>query len=112
MPCVWCLARQTDPGRGPSPWKSGVRAERQVLICPDCQRDRDWTADLDRCAACGSTMLGRRLGETRCRGCGHVGPGMSAGDDPAPGSTSAARPDDAADLADEVAAALARLFHR
>jgi len=49
MPCYRCGARQTDPGKGPSPWKRGVIADEQVLVCPDCQQTHDWTADLDRC---------------------------------------------------------------
>jgi len=111
MPCVRCSARQTDPVRGPSPWKSGVQAGRQVLVCPDCQRSGDWTADLDRCTACGSTMLVRRLGETSCRACGFVGPGesvvLSPGlDEPAPHWPAVPG------LADEVAAALARVLGR
>jgi len=44
----------------------------QVLICPECQTDPSWTDDLDRCASCGSTMLVRVLGETRCRACSSV----------------------------------------
>ncbi len=72
MPCVRCAARETDPVRGPSAWKRGVQAGRQVLVCPDCQQKNDWTADLDSCASCRSTMLVRTLGETRCRACGAV----------------------------------------
>src|SRR5690348_592604 len=69
MPCYRCGARQTDPGKGPSPWKRGVIRDEQVLVCPACQAGHDWTADLDRCGSCGSTMLVRALGETRCRAC-------------------------------------------
>jgi hypothetical protein len=69
MPCYNCGARQTDPGKGPSPWKRGVIDDEQVLVCPTCQSTHDWVADLDRCASCGSTMLVRALGETRCRQC-------------------------------------------
>jgi ribosomal protein L37AE/L43A len=72
MPCYRCGARQTDPGKGPSPWKRGVIADEQVLVCPECQRTHDWVGDLDRCESCGSTMLLRALGETRCRECGRV----------------------------------------
>ena len=72
MPCYRCGARQTDPGKGPSPWKRGVIRDEQVLVCPDCQTTHDWVADLDRCEACGSTMLLRALGETRCRACTHT----------------------------------------
>jgi hypothetical protein len=73
MPCYRCGTRQVDPDRGQSPWKRGVRAERQVLICPGCQGSFDWAADLDRCAVCGGVHLVRRLGEIECRDCGHVG---------------------------------------
>jgi hypothetical protein len=99
MPCYRCAARQTDPGKGPSPWKRGVIGDEAVLVCPQCQADHDWTADLDRCPDCGSTMLVRALGETRCRQCGWgraSGPAASKGVDPA--------------LADDVAAALRRRF--
>lgn len=70
MPCYRCGARQTDPVRGASPWKRGVREEVQVLICPACQRAHD--LDLDTCAACGSAALICRLGEVECRACGAV----------------------------------------
>ncbi|MEU4508737.1 hypothetical protein AB0G05_04505 [Nonomuraea wenchangensis] len=70
MPCYRCGARQTDPVRGSSPWQRGVRAESQVLICPDCQRLHD--LDLDHCGTCGSTALICRLGEVECRSCGAV----------------------------------------
>jgi hypothetical protein len=72
MPCYRCGARQVDPDRGASPWKRGVRADRQVLICPECQSGRDWAGDLDRCAACSGARLIRRLGEVECKDCGHV----------------------------------------
>ncbi|MGI5274659.1 hypothetical protein ACQEUU_36395 [Nonomuraea sp. CA-218870] len=70
MPCYRCGARQTDPVRGASPWRRGVRRETQVLVCPDCQRLHD--LDLDTCAGCGSAALIRRLGEVECRACGAV----------------------------------------
>ena len=72
MPCYRCGARQVDPDRGASPWKRGVRADTQVLVCPQCQTGRDWAADLDRCGRCGTVRLVRRLGEVECRDCGHV----------------------------------------
>ena len=105
MPCYRCAARQVDPDRGSSPWKRGVRRGEQVLICPDCQRGSEWTAELDRCASCGSTVLVRVLGETTCRACGRTGDPVPAspGDAGAPGTGSPAG------LADEVAAALERL---
>jgi hypothetical protein len=100
MPCYRCGARQTDPGKGPSPWKRGVIADEQVLVCPDCQQRHDWVSDLDRCGSCGSTMLVRALGETRCRACAWT---KSAVPRPARRSD---------DLADEVAAALDRVLRR
>ena len=106
MPCYRCGSRQADPTRGASPWKRGVRHEAQVLICPACQQGRDWADDLDRCARCGSTMLVRVLGETRCRACGVAS--VVSGDD----SNAHSEPP-TSDLSAEVAAALDRLFaHR
>jgi hypothetical protein len=104
MPCYRCGARQTDPIRGASPWKRGVREERQVLVCPDCQSAADWRADLDHCAACRSAGLVCRLGEIECRDCGHV--------------RTAERPTDtlvtsgAPGLSEEVEAALSRVLRR
>ncbi len=108
MPCYRCGARQVDPARGPSPWKRGVRANRQVLICPQCQSGRDWASDLDRCPHCGTVRLVRRLGEVECRDCGQVrepaaGEGM-------PAATGTATGDSAAALAEEVARALDRVL--
>ncbi|MUN35989.1 hypothetical protein [Actinomadura litoris] len=116
MPCFRCGARQTDPVRGASPWKRGVRADRQVLICPGCQTAHDWAADLDRCAGCGSSALVCRLGEVECRDCGHV----RAADRPSGGRVcSGAPPGDAPPeperdgrLSEEVAAALNRVLKR
>jgi hypothetical protein len=80
MPCYRCGARQVDPDRGESPWKRGVRADRQVLICPACQSSSDWMSELDRCPVCSSVHLVRRLGEVECRDCGYVRePGAVAG---------------------------------
>jgi len=98
MPCYHCGARQTDPGKGPSPWKRGVIKDEQVLVCPDCQSTHDWMADLDRCESCGSTMLVRSLGETRCRECSFTKTVVHTSRS---GDTS---------LADDVAAALRRRF--
>jgi hypothetical protein len=100
MPCYRCSARQADPGKGPSPWKRGVVHDEQVLVCPDCQAAHDWVADLDRCESCGSTMLVRALGETRCRECSFVKESAGAADRGADGSLSA-----------DVAAALHRRFN-
>ncbi|WP_449063727.1 hypothetical protein [Planomonospora algeriensis] len=100
MPCFSCGARQTDPVRGASPWKRGVRRQTQVLICPDCQRVHD--LDLDTCSSCGSIALICRLGEVECRSCGAVRLADRPQADPE-------RPDG---LADEVAAALDRVLGR
>jgi hypothetical protein len=72
MPCYRCGKRQVDPDRGQSPWNRGVRGDRQVLICPDCQVSTNWTDELDRCQVCASVHLVRRLGEVECRDCGSV----------------------------------------
>jgi hypothetical protein len=103
--CYLCGARSADPVRGPSPWRRGVRAGRQVLVCPDCQAAGDWQADLDRCATCASTALVRRLGETLCRGCGRAEPAPGTGEAHSPPTGDPA-------LGDEVTAALARFFGR
>jgi hypothetical protein len=102
MPCYRCGARQTDPIRGASPWKRGVREERQVLVCPTCQSAADWSADLDHCAACHSAGLVCRLGEIECRDCGHVRTAQ-----PATVVTSGAP-----GLSEEVEAALSRVLRR
>lgn len=69
MPCYRCGARQSDPARGKNLWVRGVRADAQVLVCPDCQQNRGWSDDLDHCTSCGATTLVRRLGHTVCRSC-------------------------------------------
>jgi hypothetical protein len=86
MPCYRCGTRQVDPDRGESPWKRGVRADRQVLICPACQSSVDWAAELDRCPVCSSVHLVRRLGEVECRDCGYVHEPGLAGEDALPGT--------------------------
>jgi hypothetical protein len=83
MPCYRCGARQTDPDRGQSPWRRGVRGDCQVLVCPDCQVARDWAGDLNRCPQCRGVHLVRRLGEVECRDCGAVVPPSGAPDDSA-----------------------------
>jgi hypothetical protein len=85
----------------------------QVLICPGCQRLRDWTAELDACLNCGSVALVRRLGRTVCRDCesspAAAGSAASAtGGDPT--VTTAGPVGD--DLAAEVAAAIDRVLGR
>jgi hypothetical protein len=124
MPCYRCGTRQTDPARGHSPWQRGVRADQQVLVCPDCQTAHDWAADLDRCGRCGSIRLIRRLGEVECRDCGQVaapagavqtatGDGGVAGGDAGDGgvaSGDAGSGGTAPGLAEEVVRALERVF--
>jgi hypothetical protein len=138
MPCYRCGVRQTDPSRGQSPWKRGVRQHSQILICPGCQDAADWTAELDRCSRCSSVHLVKRLGEVECRDCGTTvapeGAGLAGlADDPAgaaledesgaagsapesepglgagPGLEGAGR---GADLSEEVARALDRVLGR
>jgi hypothetical protein len=132
MPCYRCGVRQTDPSRGQSPWKRGVRQYSQILICPGCQDTVDWMAELDRCSRCSSVHLVKRLGEVECRDCGAiVAPADSADADypavpdeepvgPAgPGLADAglqaagpAGPDRGPDLSEEVARALDRVLGR
>jgi hypothetical protein len=130
MPCYRCGARQVDPDRGESPWKRGVRADRQVLICPACQSSVDWSAELDRCPVCSSMHLVRRLGEVECRDCGDVRDPSAASASVAPISGAPAAPGGAAGgavgsavggdadfgetpgLAEEVELALARVLGR
>lgn len=69
MPCYRCGTRQSDPARGVNLWVRGVRANEQVLVCPDCQQTRGWSDDLDHCSVCSATTLVRRLGQTVCRSC-------------------------------------------
>ena len=107
MPCYRCGARQTDPIRGASPWKRGVRDERQVLVCPTCQATIDWTGDLDHCAVCRSSVLVCRLGEIECRDCGHVRAADRTADSLVTSGTTGAP-----GLSEEVAAALSRVLRR
>jgi hypothetical protein len=121
MPCYRCGTRQVDPDRGESPWRRGVSADRQVLICPECQVTEDWTRDLDRCPVCTSVHLVKRLGEVECRDCGAVGltgvrgdgaaeSGSPVGGAPVGGAPAAQAASAGADLADEVERALARVL--
>jgi len=114
MPCYRCGVRQTDPSRGQSPWKRGVRRDSQVLICPHCQASDDWMADLARCPRCGSVHLVRRLGEVECRDCGTIvppsaGPGEALGDEVALTEVAGGA---SPDLSEEVARALERVLGR
>lgn len=102
MPCYRCGARQVDPVRGASPWKQAVRDDALVLVCPECQDNRDWTADLDRCPRCASTWLTCRLGDVECRSCGWLRP---AGHRPTPSAET-----EVPGLSEEVEAALDRVL--
>ncbi len=108
MPCYRCGMRQTDPERGQSPWRRGVRHDRLVLICPGCQESADWTAELEHCAKCRSAHLIRRLGQVECLDCGLVSDSRAAvqavATDPAVTKDGS--------LADEVSRALDRLLGR
>ncbi|HEV2377586.1 MAG TPA: hypothetical protein VGS19_36160 [Streptosporangiaceae bacterium] len=94
-----------DPLRGKSPWQRGVKDDRQVLVCPDCQTAPHWSDDLDHCPKCGSARLVRRLGEVECRDCGFMLPPGDADKPPEPA-------DGAPGLAEEVALALERVLGR
>jgi len=109
MPCYRCGSRQTDPDRGASPWRRGVRNDRQVLICPSCQVVHDWTTELDRCGSCGGVRLVCRLGEIECRDCGWF---RLAAPSPETGNPAVSQPvaSGSADLAEEVAQALGRVL--
>ena len=112
MPCYRCGVRQTDPERGKSPWRRGVRRDELVLVCPACQDSGEWTAELESCSRCASLHLIRRLGQVECLDCGLVrepdamlNPSLVPAAHPV-----AARPDSA--LAEEVGRALDRLLGR
>ena len=94
MPCYRCGVRQTDPSRGQSPWKRGVRRHSQILICPGCQDAADWTAELDRCSRCSSVHLVKRLGEVECRDCGTIVAPEGAGQAGLAGDPAGAAPGD------------------
>jgi ribosomal protein L40E len=115
MPCYRCGVRQTDPSRGQSPWKRGVRRDSQVLICPHCQASDDWMADLARCPRCGSVHLVRRLGEVECRDCGTIVPpsaGPGEGEPLTETTVSETAGGPSPDLSEEVARALERVLSR
>ena len=71
--CVLCARATYDPDKRGTPWVRAVVSGRQVLICPECQRDRSgWADGLDRCETCEGTRLSVMLGDVVCRACGHV----------------------------------------
>ena len=71
--CFLCGRPTYDPDKRATPWVRAVAAGRQVLVCPECQRDvPDWAERLDRCEECGSTRLSAMLGQVVCRACGHT----------------------------------------
>jgi hypothetical protein len=107
MPCYRCGVRQTDPERGKSPWRRGVRRDQLVLVCPGCQESGDWTKDLQSCGTCGSVHLIRRLGQVECLDCGLV---LESAPVLVPAAATRVGGDDA--LAEEVGRALDRLLGR
>ncbi len=109
MPCYSCGSRQVDPDRGPSPWQRGVRHDRQVLICPDCQVAHEWAAELDHCGSCGGVRLISRLGDVECRDCGWARPAVPPAAVDAAAISEVAGPG-TSDLAEEVAQALGRVL--
>ena len=127
MPCFSCGARQSDPERGPSPWKRGVVREHLVLVCPACQLRAGWSAELESCARCASLHLIRRLDQVECLDCrlvrdavpddehpGHTAPGGTAPGGAVPGGSAPGGTAPAGDaaLAAEVASALNRVLRR
>ncbi|MFC4912684.1 hypothetical protein [Actinomadura gamaensis] len=110
MPCFRCGARQTDPGRGASPWRRGVLADHQVLVCPACQAADGWADALDHCPSCGSAALVCRLGDVECRECGHTREAVRE-EEARPEPVKAA-PSASPGLSEEVAAALDRVLGR
>lgn len=120
MPCYRCGTRETDPGRGSRLWVRAVRADLQVLVCPECQQSSSWTTEVDHCPTCNGTNLVRRLGQTVCRSCESsataeflaVESTMDRGLTPVGSPGRHRRPDDGRDLEAEVASALDRVLGR
>jgi hypothetical protein len=108
--CLLCGARQTDPVRGASPWKRGVKDGEQVLVCPDCQASGDWTSSLDRCPSCGSASLSKTLGEVVCKACSATGGAVVAARSGAAGASGSVTQRTGGTLRDDVDAALARVL--
>ncbi|MGD0064746.1 MAG: hypothetical protein ABSB76_15030 [Streptosporangiaceae bacterium] len=112
MPCYRCGVRQTDPERGKSPWRRGVRHDQLVLVCPACQESGDWIAELESCLKCGSVHLIRRLGQVECLDCGLVREPATVLVPSRPGAQDADGTAGDAALAEEVGRALDRLLGR
>ncbi|WP_216843756.1 hypothetical protein [Phytoactinopolyspora alkaliphila] len=118
MPCYRCGAREADPGRGSRLWVRAVRADLQVLVCPECQQGHGWSSDVDHCPTCDGTNLVRRLGETVCRTCESsataeflaVESTMDRGLTAIGAGGRHRRPDDGRDLESEVATAIDRVL--
>src|SRR5438093_7935068 len=71
--CELCGRGTYDPDKKERPWARAVKGGRQVLVCPQCQKDRpDWSDAMARCQQCGAVRLSAMLGEIVCRACGHV----------------------------------------
>jgi len=71
--CELCGRGTYDPDKKERPWARAAKGGRQVLVCPQCQKDRpDWSDAMARCQQCGAVRLSAMLGEIVCRACGHV----------------------------------------
>jgi ribosomal protein S27E len=71
VPCARCGRLQTDPAKGKSNWARAVIDKKQILLCPDCQReDPTWVESVSKCPKCGSIRLSMMLGDVVCRECG------------------------------------------
>lgn len=120
MPCYRCGTREADPARGARLWVRAVRADIQVLVCPECQQSSSWSAEVDHCPTCSGTNLVRRLGQTVCRTCESsataeflaVESTMDRGITAIGASGRHRRPGDDRDLQAEVATALDRVLGR
>ena len=107
MPCYRCGARQGDPEPGkPSPWRQGLVAEHQRLICPDCHPAA--LGELTRCPRCDSMRLVRRLDQVECLNCHLTRDVLADTEDADLAVPVPARGDSG--LAAEVASALARVL--
>jgi hypothetical protein len=111
VPCYRCGARQSDPEAGkPSPWRQGLVAGHQVLVCPGCYPEV--TPDLARCSRCAGVRLVRRLDQVECLDCHQTTDASAdpAGPSPRPVDSGSADSGSAhSSLAADVARALDRL---